>query len=115
MGADSNRAEDVQNRPNSVYKVHSGTWGTLLQIPLLSLHQCGKESTGTALLRTKCLSVGDVDDDKLFMLFSEYIEVYTLNVRVLLSEFCKNSDYLLSCTPPLQVTSSSVCLLLCSP
>lgn len=98
MGTDSYRAEDVQNRPNSVYKVYSDTWGALLQIPLLSLHQWGRESIGTALLRTKCPSVDDVDDDKLFLLLSEYIEVYTLNVRVLLSEYCKISDYLLSCT-----------------
>lgn len=40
-------------------------------------------------------------NDKLFMLFSEYIEVCTLSVRVLLSEYCKNSNYLLLCVPSL--------------
>lgn len=52
-----------------------------------------------------------LDDDKLFMLISECIEVYTLILRVLLPEYCKNSNYRLAGMPPLHATSS-LCLVL---
>lgn len=63
-------------------------------------------------------TVCSLDDDRFFMLFSECIEVYTLILRVLLSEYCRNRIiyyHRLVGMPLLQATSSSICVVFWSP
>lgn len=89
MGADSYRAEDVQNRPNSVYKV--AVSDGLCAVPPNAFPKPSPVWQG---VHKDCLAEDkmpqcSLGDDKLFMLFSECMEVYTLILRVLLPEYSK--------------------------